>query len=374
MTQPGQSCQTSGQATLWMRRAPGQPSSGRGRAHRARTTKNWTPIAKKHSWNGKQAGQASNPKAWSYAFPGGKPRCGDVPLLPVADKVVFAQVSRTWTQAEVCAEVTRAAAPPQFMLPAMSSSPHHQAWIVAIAQTEEAACMLQAKSLPQGWMMFPYRPKGSAASEAVAAVAAAEVEVEPVMEAVMEADVEADVEEVLSDAEDEVEAEVDQLEEEAVVADFPLADLVLTWPLPDAQPGQQVTFLPIGLWQLPPEAKRAWTHWTERLIRNQIGVLAPRYRPAEGKWPCAVDCRPAGDPSPLPMQSRVHSGLHTKAVLDILADSGTCTHVLLQLQRAWQRVEFADHKVVALVDRTSGHEALSWARILAVVSAPGLSS
>lgn len=339
----------------------------KGQSTQSKDTQELDSQHKNHGWNGKQAGQTSSQKAWSDTYPGGNPRSEDLPFLPVANKVVLAQVNRTWTQAEVWAEVTRAAAPPEFMLAAMSSSPHHQAWIVAFAQTEEAACMLQAKSLPQGWMMFPYRPRGSAASEAVAAVAAAKVEVEPVIEGVMAADVDAEVEEVLSDVQDEAEAEVDPLQEEALVADFPLADLVLTWPVPAAQPGQQVTFLPIGLWQLPPAARTDWTLWTQSLVRKQVGVLAPKYRPAEGKWPCAVDCRPAGDPSPLPMQSRVHSGLHTKAVMDILADSGTCTHVLLQLQRAWQQIEFADHKVVALVDRTSGHEALSWARILAVV-------
>ena len=347
-----------------------------------------------------QAGQASSHKAWSYTSVGeawsytsvgGKWRSGGLPLLPDANKVVLAQVNSTWNEAEVCEEVTRAAARPRFMLPALGSSPYHQAWVVAFARPEEAACMLQAKSLPQGWMMLPYRSKGrqpaSAASEAVEAVEAVEAAVADAVEDDMEAaveddmeaavendteaavedDMEAAVEEVFSDLEGEVEAEVDPLEEEVMVADFPLADLVLTWPVPASQPGQQVTFLPVGLWQLPPEAKNAWTSWTQKLIRTQVGVLAPRYRPSEGKWPCAVDCRPAGDPRPLPMQSRVHSGLHTKAVMDILADSTMCTHVLLQLQRAWQRIEFADHKVVALVDRTSGHEALSWARILAVV-------
>ena len=39
----------------------------------------------------------------------------------------------------------------------------------------------------------------------------------------------------------------------------------------------------------------------------------------------------------------------------------------MQLPKAWKGIERADHKVVALVDKSSGHEAVSWARILAAV-------
>lgn len=318
----------------------------------------WNEQWRGHGWQGKhetqpkakRADRASNHRPWSYTYPGGKWN-GTLPQVPAANKVVLTQVSTAWDEAAVCDVVTTAAAPPRFMLPAKSSSPHHQAWVVAFTQPEEAAGMLHAKSLPWGWLVIPYRPKGGQQHASIAEEASG---------AEAEAEVEAEVVEV--DATD-----TEAQDAEAVVAELPIAGLNQTWFLPASQPGQQVTFIPIGLKQLPPEAQRDWTALTRRQVSNQVQVLAPEYTPSQCQLICAVDCRPAADPSLMPIKSGVHSGWHPKAVLDILADSRRCAPVLLQLAKAWKEIERADHKVVALVDRSSGHEAVSWARILTVV-------
>ena len=310
----------------------------------------WNSMAKtKHK--AEQAEQISTHRDWSYTYPGGKWN-GTLPQLPAANKIVLAQVNVVWNEAEVIQAVTTAVGPPRFMLPAKSSSPHHQAWVVGFAQPEEAAGMIQSTSLPADWLVIPYRPKGGQpVSAAAGAVEAEAMETEAV--------------------EHEEFVVVDESDAEVVTGPLQagLADLELTWPLPAAQPGQQVTFLAMGLHQLPPAAAAQldWGARTTRLICDQVGMLLPEYKPSQGLWTCVVDCRPPGDPSLMPIRSAVHTGFHTTAVMNVLADSNTCTQVLLQLQKAWQKIEWADHKVVALVDRSSGHEALSWARILAAV-------
>ena len=325
----------------------------------------WNEQWKDQSWQGKQetkreakqAKHGTNSRTWSYTYLGGKWN-GTLPQVPAANKVLLTQVDMAWDEAAVCDAVTMAAAPPRFMLPAKRSSPHHQAWVVAFTKPAEAADMLQAKSLPQGWLVIPYKHKAgqhhvSSAAQAVAAETEVEAEV-----------IDVDVDAVAEEAEVE---EAEAQEAEGAIAELPIAMPKLTWLLTTSRPGQQVTFIPIGLQQLPPEAQHEWTALTRQQICSQVCTLAPEYTPSQCQLICAMDCRPAIPPKLMPIKSGVHSGWHSKAVLNILADSRRCVPVLLQLPKAWKGMTRADHKVVALVDTSSGHEAVSWARILAAV-------